>query len=416
MVWWYGLHGALLIALAWLVWKRQSSGLRNLFWWAWLFKIITTLVVVVVHRHHYPDSDMLSFYNWAAESAKNAANDFSHFIGFLFKPSEGYYTGEARSEFFVKILSLFAFANQNDMVLMSLWLSMFPFFTAWRVVHVLVKREPQLKRAAIIAFLFYPSAVFWTSGILKETLAMAGIFFIISVFLRLWYGQRPGLWEYMLLMPSIWIAWKLKYYYVALLFPVMMASFITRYTGKHLLNLTTLREVLFYKAVFLMLILIPGLFHPNLRPGKLMQVVAESHNQFVQQAGIRHLSDTDLVEPSAAGILSHMLPALVQGLFAPWQPDFSDVFYMLSVVENWLLILLSLIALSGLAIPVHAGQRILLWATLIYCVSMALWLGLAVPAAGTLVRYKAGFLSCYLMLILPVAINQLNRLRPVLMK
>lgn len=242
---------------------------------------------------------------------------------------------------------------------------------------------------------------------------MAGIFMTMSVFIRIWSGQRPRFREYILLLPSVWIAWKLKYYYVALLLPVMMAAFITRYTGKKLLHLTTLREVLFFKLFFLLLLLLPGLFHPNLRPGKLLHVVTESHNQYVQQADIRHLTNAEIIEPSATGILPHVLPGLANGLFAPWLPDFSNGFYMLSVIENWLLILLSAIAIPRMVIPAHAEQRILLWATLIYCMSLALWLGLAVPAAGTLVRYKVGFISCYLLIILPGGMRQLNRFIPI---
>lgn len=397
---WYTLHGTLLVALAWLAWKRQGSVLQNVFWPAWFFKIIATLAVVAVHRQHYPDSDMPSFFNWATELSDRAIHDFPAFFNFLFRPGEGYYTGEARTVFFIKLLSLFALFTKGDMVLMSLWLSMLPFYAACYLVRALVQWKRSLKWPAAAAFLFFPSAVLWTSGILKETVAMACIFLIMAVFLRLWSGKRLCLWEYMLILPSVWIAWKLKYYYVALLLPGMMAAFITRYIGQRLMRFTVLREVLFFKVTFLILVLIPGLFHPNLRPGKLVQVVAESHNQYVQHKDRRHLTNTEIIEPSVTGLLPHIVPAIIHGLFGPWLPDFTHFFYSLAVIENWLLIVITILSLAGFIIPTHENHRILFWATLIYCVSLALWLGIAVPAAGTLVRYKAGFISCWLLLVL----------------
>lgn len=413
---WFLFHGLLLFALAWIVWKKNTDSLGVIFWTAWLFKIITTLSAVFVHQQYYPDSDMLWFYKEAKALSDQAVNDFPSYFKFLVMPAEGYYSGEARSEFFIKLLSLFALFTRNDMVLMSLWLSMLPFYTTWYVVRILVKWKPELKWPAVIGFLFFPSAVFWTSGILKETVAMAGIYFIMAIFLKLWIGKRPGPWKYVLIIPSLWVAWQLKYYYVAVLLPVMFTSFITRYAGTKLLHFTVLREVLFFKFIFLLLLVLPGFFHPNLRPGRLIEVVAESHNRFLQHTETRHVTNSQITEPTVSGIIPHMLQGLANGLFGPWLPDFSNSFYMLSVIENWLLIVLSLFALAGLKIPATAEHRVLLWATLIYCVSLALWLGLAVPAAGTLVRYKAGFYSCWLALILHGVFHRLNRPGASLMK
>jgi hypothetical protein len=44
--------------------------------------------------------------------------------------------------------------------------------------------------AAALAFLFFPSVVFWSSGLVKETLALAGIFWMSTIFLRFLKGEK----------------------------------------------------------------------------------------------------------------------------------------------------------------------------------------------------------------------------------
>lgn len=407
---WFMLHGTLLVTLALMVWRKERSALRVAFWPAWLFKILTTFSVVLIHTHLYPESDIFFFYQWSIKLSEQALTDFPAFISFLFKAEEGYYAGEARSEFFAKLLSIVAVLTHQDMWLMSLWLSMLSFYAAWNLTVVIARWRPAWKWRAAVAFLFLPSAVFWTSGLLKETVAMAAVFFIISVFVRLWSGKRLSLWDYFLLLPLIWIAWKLKYYYVAVLLPVMLAALLTRFVRERI-HVNLFSEVLFLKVVFLLLILISGLFHPNLRPAKLIRIVAENHNQMILNTESNHLTNAEIIEPSLKSLLLHIVPGIINGLFAPWQPDFTHAFYMLSVLENWLLILITLLAAAGMAVPAGADERLLLWATLIYCVLLALWLGIAVPAAGTLVRYKAGFVSCWVLLMMPGAMRTLQRLR-----
>lgn len=397
---WWVLHTVLIVILIRFVWKKQEGSLRSFFWPAWTGKVLATVVVLVIHRHYYPQSDMFFFYDRATQLSQRAISDFPGFINWLFTPAGGYYPGEARTEFFVKLISLVALFTQHNILLMSLWLSQLSFFSSWHLVQVLAKWQPAWKWPAIVAFLFYPSVVFWTSGIMKETVAMAGMYFIMTVFVKLWTMQRPTWWEYVLMVLSVWLAWKLKYYYVAVLMPVLLAALLTREVGKRKLEITTTREMFLFTATFFLLILLPGLFHPNLRPARLIQVVAENHNHMVMNAGSTHLTGTEIIEPRITDVASHILPGLVNGLFAPYAPDFSNVFYMLSVIENWLLVLLTVCSMPALFFRMDGRERVLLWAAFTFCMVLACWLGIAVPAAGTLVRYKVGFLSCWVLLVL----------------
>ncbi|MDW8332283.1 MAG: hypothetical protein RMK43_11575 [Cyclobacteriaceae bacterium] len=404
MAWW-ALHTVLIVILARFAWKKQDGPIRAFFWPAGLVKILATVAVLVIHRYYYPESDMFFFYDRATQLSQRAVSDFPGFLNSLFTPASGYYPGEARTEFFVKLLSLVALFTHHNVLLMSLWLSLMSFFASWHLVQVITKWQPAWKWPAIVAFLFYPSVVFWTSGIMKETLAMAGIYFIMTVFLKLWTMQRPAWWEYILLVLSVWVAWKLKYYYVAVLMPVLLAALVTRALGRKMLQITKVREMFLFAATFFLLILLPGFFHPNLRPARLIQVVAENHNHMVMNAGSTHLTGTEIIEPHITDIASHILPGLAYGLFAPYTPDFTHGFYMLSVIENWLMIFVTVCAVPALFFYKNDRERVLLWAALAFCIVLACWLGVAVPAAGTLVRYKVGFLSCWVLLVLLGAKN-----------
>jgi hypothetical protein len=54
---------------------------------------------------------------------------------------------------------------------------MMSFFSAWKLTNVLVEYFPSTKVAAIIAFLFFPSVVFWSSESSRKALQWRRCFF-----------------------------------------------------------------------------------------------------------------------------------------------------------------------------------------------------------------------------------------------
>src|SRR5690606_10865836 len=104
--------------------------------------------------------------------------DFSAYLNILFHPSataSGLQLTDPRAIFLTRIASVFDVLTQHNYWLISAWFSFIGFLGAWYLVVTLRRLIPSVGVAAVVAFLFLPSATFWSSGLIKETLAMAGL-------------------------------------------------------------------------------------------------------------------------------------------------------------------------------------------------------------------------------------------------
>jgi hypothetical protein len=389
----------LVATLAWWASRKLNPSQVRLYWPALGLKILAGLAVGFVHRQYYPNSDVVMFHTWSREVWQQALQDPASYMHFLLQPDTGYYTGQDRSVFFVKLLSLFALITRADYWLMSVWTSVVSFYAVWYLVQTLIRIEPKWKWPAVLAFLFLPSSIFWTSGLLKETLAVAGMWMCFAVFLKWWYKLPLSWYDYALVCPALAIAWKLKYYMVAVALPLMLAAALTRVIVQKITQAKRFGMLVLVALAFL-LFLLPGLFHPNLRPGRVLHVVAENHNLMVQQHQDNlRLTSHSWLEPTASVMLRQGLPAVFNGLYAPYQPQAEFSFYMCAVAESWLLLALTALAAVRASVP-QGPHRILLVGVFLYCLLLAGLLGLAVPAVGTLVRYRAAFISWWVFVLL----------------
>lgn len=397
---WITVHVVICIVLAVMIEHRQAADLRNWFRSAFLYKAGVILLAAWLHRHHIR-GDVLHFFSQATEYAGLLRTDLLRYIEFILMSDPGYYSGEARATFFIKWVSIVSFLSGDNYYLVSLWFSLVAFYAMWYLAIILIRWQPTWRVPVCVAFFFYPSAVFWTSGILKETLAMAAMAFIVAVFIKYWSDQRLVVWDYLLLIPAFWIAWALKYYYVAVLIPVLMSALALRFIRQRFFRTDhRLREIVLFLFIFLSLSLLPGIFHPNLRADRVLKVVVENHNQMVVQSDPMRITAGLWEIERWHELLPKFVPSLFHGLYAPLRPDFTNLFYSLAAAENVLLLLVTIPALIGVSCPEQPSLRILLLACLIYCLVLSLWMGMAVPNPGTLVRYRVGYLPFFVLMLI----------------
>ncbi len=410
------LHAALLIALAWITGRKQPKPFLLLFGCAWIIKILAGMVMGWIHMQYYPDSDTFQFYQQATELARLMADQFPVFVEFIISSESSAFTGEGRSLFFVKLLSLLAAFTGNNFWLMSVWISVISFYASWYLYRVIVALHALAKWPAAIAFLFFPSAVCWTSGLFKETLAVAGMYVVVAVFLKIWGGLKMKWWDYVLVIPALAVAWTLKYYMVGLAIPLMVAACMVRLLVQDS-RLTEKSGSLLIVLITALLLVLPGFFHPNLRPHRVIAVALENRNLIIGQHKDKvRLISHEVLEPSWSAALRYAPEALFAGLYAPWKPEAPFGWYTLAVIESWVLLLLTALAAAGFAMPKKISCGMLIAMAVMYCLLMALFLGWAVPSAGTLVRYRAAFLSWWVLLLLMACQQLWSKVRPVEVK
>lgn len=419
----YIIHIPLIGLLAYLIGQQQKANFSSATFYAtFLLKLLCGIGIGVLYYYFYQGGDTISFHEASLKLSALGKEDIKlYFKIFNADPEELYtllpevsYTDQPRAFFMVKVLSLLNFFTNGNYWLNSLYLSTFSFWGMWRLANTLGDIYPATKSGAVIAFLLYPSTTFWSAGILKESLLMGSIGVLCSTFLEICLKQKlhAPILKVMYSIVAAWLILKLKFYYAAILFPLLLTAGIALYVKKQMypgkisrkigvIAIITILAVGFYAATY---------FHSALSLNALPEEIVNLY-QLSQSNNHGSAAFSSLV-PSYTSLLRHLPIAVVTGLFRPLPFETGNTLQLLASLENALLLGATIIGLILLVVKVWTGgwklkmlstltkeKVILCTATTLFVVFMAWLLTLAYPNFGSQARYRVGYLPFYVYLL-----------------
>jgi len=300
----------------------------------------------------------------------------------------------------VKIVSVFSLITADNYWLISLYFSFLVFLSSWKFVITINRYFPQYRTANIISFLFVPSVIVWTSGVLKDSLAMGSIFFIAYVFVVLWMNDKVTIVSWVGLLISIVVLWKLKYYYAVILIPVLLSSLVTRI----LISPTKGRkkpiiEFYWWSFIFCVLLVSGTLLHPNFEPEVFFNLVLQNNLDSVEVSETNGAIHFYNLQATPRSFLINAPWALLSGLFRPFVWEASNLLQGIAAVENLVILTLTITALKTVRKSVTSENWLLIYSVLACSFLLCIFLTLSTPNFGTLSRYRAGFLPFFIFLI-----------------
>jgi hypothetical protein len=406
----------ILFAIAFMISKKEFS-LRLVFWSAYLFKIGAGLFIGWLYQYYYMTGDTFDYFKEASRMTALAQENFSAYLTFLWSSEVDVQTfrnlnlGQPRALFFTKFVSLIGLVTNNNYWLTTCYFSLISFASAWGLVREIKRICPALSVEATFAFLFFPSIVVWSSGLIKESLAMAGLFFIVKIFLRLWSKEKISYAEWMIFPFSLWVLWSLKYYFMAVLLPILVTELLMkRVIAKRLLAARPVVYGLLWMVCFILPLVLITFLHPNFYPERFLDVIVSNHDLFVSISQPEEVIRFSSLQADAASILRNVPNAFFSGIFRPFLWEATNALQFAAAFENMVLLLLVPGFLIGLVKSPKPSA--LVWPTLLYCLLLVTFLALSTPNFGTLNRYRVGFLP-FLVLLLSynnIFINKLKEL------
>ena len=445
---------------------NREEILSKVYFLALIFKLVCGITLYQLHLSFAIFPDLIFYRHDIIRLSDYFWTDTTGYLTFLLTgklaPTWNYIfaiEGE-RAFFFVRYLSFMNLLAAENMYLTSLYSSLMAFFGLWmcasRLAAWFIENDTptlkikRIKLALCIGFFFTPSVAFWASSTMKESFLWFIMGFLIAFFLDVLkffknfklshiktekVGFVGSVIKIILFLILSVLLLLLKYYYFAVLVPLLFAFGISFFIKSHF-N----KSVRFQLAIFLgSFILIVGLasnLHPNLWFSRLSEAI------FINQQNILAASNFDSqiiftydydFEPTCHNhnqdeygnrayknfptlwqLLEQSPKALFAGLFSPLEIDFSTFatskfnFYKLaSVIENWIILFFFIhtISIKKLLSQIHSlflsknhnsNSLTALWIVgIIFCVVMATLLALSAPNLGALVRYKVGFLPFF---------------------
>ncbi|HEX8040778.1 MAG TPA: hypothetical protein VF490_16585, partial [Chryseosolibacter sp.] len=395
-------HAALLLFLAWR-YRKAETGLRIFFWPAFGFKVFSAVCVGLLYTFYYHTADTFAYFDDGSKLAGLALSDFSAWCDVLLSdkiPDSLHLNfNQPRALFLVKITSVFNILTANNYWIISAYYAAISFSGAWCLVKTIQRHIPAATLPAVLAFLFFPSVVFWTSGLLKESLAVGALYYLAAIFLKVWFRERLRFADPLLAVAALWIFWNLKYYYAAVFIPVVVATLAYRFLVSRRISSATVEA-----SIWIVLLAVPlasvMFLHPNFYPHRLFSVILANnaaYNALSDPGGVVHFHN---LQPTALSLAANAPWALFSGLFRPLLAEASEPVSILASIENTAVLVLFGGAVWRIKKYGSSPHRLLILAAAVYVIALCILLTFSAPNFGTLSRYRSGYYSFFVFLLL----------------
>jgi hypothetical protein len=390
---------------------ERDKPLYSWFYTTLVLKVLSGLAMGALYWYYYHGGDILQVYSSVSRFAVLFYSDTETFMNIYFHDKflvvdepefHKLLLNGPRQWFFIKLIVPLAILIDNYWML-NVYLSLFSFLGLWNLANRIVSVFSISKTAVVISFLLFPSVVFWSSGMLKESVLMGSIGFCMSFYLKWIYEKRrPEILELIIFVLGLWIIWSIKYYVFSILFFLMVTHFFHRmvvYAFPWLKEYRVHRIVIYY-LVLANLGLSAGWVHPNLSMDNLYQALHVNYMDTMLLSENQNVFHLFHFEKSEWGMLVDFPKALFCGLFGPLVNTGKGWIAWFAVMENYLLLLIGLYFVVDQFRKKWKGWTLEHLIVVNYIVLMASFLSFASTNWGSLVRYKVSFMPLFLLLLL----------------
>ncbi|WP_066839604.1 hypothetical protein [Rufibacter ruber] len=404
------LHLPVFCLLVYGLWRLGGGKQRNLVFWASLvFKLCCGLLLGWLYQRHLHGGDTWEYHRQALPLVELAKTHPQQYLRFLFlNEVQGFSTSFApysNSFFFLKPLSLLYLLTGGSYWASGLYFSLFSFAGCWFLVRQVQKFYPAYGTAAVLAFLFFPSALFWTSGVFKDSILMGSLCFSVGFCLQLAYAHRLRESGKILagLLPAVYLFWKIKFFLAAVLVVLLGTFLLVVWLRRRMRWLQPgWRQFLLWITLLGMGAAGATFAHPTFNLSYFARHVLWNYRNILAASDPSkpHLLFPDL-EPAVPSLVQHAPEAVVQMLVRPFVWEGGPIFYRLAGLENLLILALLLLTVVHLLKtkklpPLPSFLAVLL----VFFVISAVLVTLPTPNLGSLHRYRAPLLPFFLMVVL----------------
>ncbi|QJX48417.1 hypothetical protein HMJ29_16410 [Hymenobacter taeanensis] len=311
--------------------------------------------------------------------------------------------GFSNTFFIMKVISVLNLASGGNVWLNSCYLSLFSFWGSWELVRMLRHLwSTTVARGAVGGFLLWPTIVYWTSGLTKESLLVGSGALVVASVLQLCYGKTSSTPRLLLVLAVVALLhFKMRFFSAAALLGVLSGLCLIRTMqqlggARHRLT----------QVVLLVSLLAGGAWaasevSPAFRLNKFTSQLQRNYSELLRSSRNRPHLEYPTLAPTTESVLQNAPRAVANVLTYPRPWEGGGFLYVIAGLENILLLVLLLVAVASLT----ERQRGLLpfavvLSLLVYCVLLAALLGLTTPNLGTLSRYRVSFLPYLLLVVL----------------
>lgn len=390
---------------------------KKYFYPALLLKMGGAVGVGLIYQFYYGGGDTFAYSSHGASHIYDAfQSNFS--IGFKLLTANGeldpstykyasriWMYRDPSSYFIVRIAAVFGLLTFNTYSSIALLFAFFSFWGLWLMYQMFYKIYPELKRHFAIAIFFIPTVFFWGSGILKDTVTLGAVGFMVYSFMQIFFERRNIVINALILLLSVYVIYSVKLYILLSLAPVLIFWFFI-YRIERIPSMVA-------KILIAPVLLAIGLFlayFVALKAGEdnnkyALDKIAETAQ--VTAYDIRYFTGKDAGSGYALGELDGTFGSMVRlapqavnvALFRPYLWEVSNPLMLLSAIEALFLLFLfgRLFWRNKFSDVISSVRTPIILFCLLFSIIFAFGVGISTYNFGTLSRYRIVMVPFFVM-------------------
>lgn len=395
----------------------KKSDLRPYFLPGIFFKIIGAISIVFIYQFYYNGGDTTTYYSdslviteailKSPSKALILVNSTSSDKLFEVKDytSRMFFFGDKSTMFVIvtaAIINIFTFSSY---LITSIFFSILGFSGSWALFATLNKIEPVLKSKFALSVLFLPSLFFWGAGLLKDTLTLSALGWLIFGFYNLVILRKTPIKSLVIIILSAYIIITVKVYILVCLLPALSLWLFILYGDK----IKSKKTKVFLKPLLFILAIFAGLYSTYLitLEDKHYNVdnIAETSKQtaqwiaYVSKAYGGSFYDIGEFDFTLLGVIKIFPAAVNVTLFRPYLWEIRNPLMLISSLESLLFFIITIYVIYKCKIykfvNIISNNEFIL-ASLCFAITFSFAVGISTMNFGTLARYKIPALPFYL--------------------
>jgi hypothetical protein len=386
-----------------------------------MVKLLGAIGVGVIYKFYYIQGDTLAYfeaglllneYFWRSPLTyfQILFSDFDSFIPYFPEIPYIYGAGFLKGEstlIISKISAVFSFLCFDSYLSTALLFAFFSYSGIWALFKIFIRIYPQLKKEMAIAVLFIPSVFFWGSGILKDSITISAIGWIVyGVYYIFFLRKRLFLSFVMILFWGNLLAIA-KIYVLAAILPPLVLWLVF---GLLKSNSNPYRKSLLTGGV-LAIFLVGFALYSNQLAQKIQETAIENvlkealvsahwnATGYTNSSSSAYEIDFKALDVNNPGSFFSILPKTISiSLYRPFLWEANKVIILLAAIENFFFLWMS-IRLFIKRNPFRVFKTLFADPNLIFFLSFvfifSFVVGLSSGVYGALVRYKIPMLPFF---------------------
>ena len=196
-------------------------------------KIFGAIALGFIYQFYYSGGDTFNYWRYGSSHIWRAFKDspqkaFRMIFSDTISPdlweyySSLWFINSDSALYVVRVTGFFDILTLHTYSATALFFAVFSFSGSWALFTVLCKKYPNNERNLFIAIFLIPSVVLWGSGIMKDTLTIGSLFWIIWAVIQWFEFKSRGVKEVLVFTIAFYVIYKVKVYVLISLIPCLL--------------------------------------------------------------------------------------------------------------------------------------------------------------------------------------------------